>query len=796
MNFNHDMDLSGALAEHPSSGVVGDHGGMRWGRFKQEQSEKPAGIRALLGIAWRQRWLMLATVVGLTAMSGILVIQIAPRYTATALVMFDAPQAHVVTTEAVKEEISASVEALKSQIEIINSRDLASTVVERMNLVAKSEFNAQRHGFHLKTLIADIGKRIAGLLNTEEVGAVLGTPISGLLASAPAGPVDHAATAEVAPHEVETAEARTRRETVDQFLDQLTVKQEGQSQVISIAFTSIDPETAQAVANGTAEAYLERRIDEKTKIAGRALDWLETRLADLRKQTAQSEHAVGELRAQLGIAGKTDVSLITQQISDLYSQLQLARAAHREASARLRQAKALVASHGGAASASEVMSSPLIQRLREQEADVTRQVQEMASQLGPKHPRMEAADAELADIRERIREEVDRIVTSLGNEVDVAVERERSLEKSIADLHARAGEFNSTQIELTLADREATANRSLYESFLARAREVSSQLDFQQADAQIVSYADLPVDPSFPRINLVLVVAFLGASFVGIFLAVARDRFTHVGFRTLRETEQFLGIPGLALVPIVGGLRRSAKAAPIRQMMERPASAFAESIRQISLKLSLSGIDSNAEHAKVVLVTSALAREGKTSTAVCLARQRAALGNNVVLVDADLWRPKVHEVCGLERKPGLLDCLGHGTGINELVKADRASPIHIITAGEPALLYAGELLASKRMQEIVHELAERYDCVIVDTPPILAIAATRALARLADQTILVTRWQHTRREIAAAATRELLDARANLVGVILSMVHPKKSASYSYSDAAYRDRAMRSYYFE
>jgi capsular exopolysaccharide synthesis family protein len=250
----------------------------------------------------------------------------------------------------------------------------------------------------------------------------------------------------------------------------------------------------------------------------------------------------------------------------------------------------------------------------------------------------------------------------------------------------------------------------------------------------------------------------------------------------------------LGLVPDVSGLVRSTHA-PVLQMLDKPSSAFAEAVRQISLKLTLSEFDTNSDRAKVVLVTSALAGEGKTSTAVCLARQRAALGKKVVLIDADLWRPRVHQVCEVERKPGLIDYLGRGEKTSELIKPDLASPIHLITAGEHAL-DAGELIASKRMADLIDELAAWYDCVIIDSPPVLAIAATRVLARLADRTVLVTRWERTRREVALTATRELLHARANIAGVILTMVDPKQSASYSYSDAAYSQGAMQSYYRE
>jgi capsular exopolysaccharide synthesis family protein len=794
MRTEHETDRTDLAASDPAGSGSEQAGGNRWipSNWLDRDPEEPAGVSGLIRIFWRQRWLMLATVIGLTALCGVLVKQLEPRYTAASLVMFNAPQAQVVTSESIKDQLSVSPEALQGQIEIIRSYDLAAKVVDRLDLVVDPEFKAEE-GIGFADQVSGVFKAVSTLLSTEEATAILGERFSGLLTSAFAGVLQPSIdTSQLSPPEMHPSELVVERKVIDQFLDRLTVEQQGQSQVISIAFTSKDPGTAQSIANGIADAYLDAQIEQKTQITESAVEWLEKRLTDLRRQAEESERRVETLRTELGMDRQAEVSLVMQTLSELNAQLQIARADRREANVRVRKAQSLMQSSGGAESAAEVLDSLLVQRLREQEAMVTREVREMSVDLGANHPRMVVANAELEDIRQRIKDQIERIVAGLRNELDVATARERSLEESVADLHAKAVELSGTQVELTLAEGEALANRSLYESFLARTREISSQIDFQQPDAQIVSYASLPIKPSFPRVHLVLLVGFLGASFTSVFLAIARDHFTHIGFRTSRQAERCLGMSVLGLVPDVSRLGGSPHA-PVVHMLDKPSSAFAEAVRQISLKLTLGEFETDPDRAKVVLVTSALAAEGKTSTAVCLARQRAALGKKVVLVDADLWRPRVHQVCKVERSPGLIDHLARGEKISELVKPDPASPIHLITAGEQAL-DAGELIASRRMADLMDELGSWYDCVVIDSAPVLAVAATRVLARLAGRTVLVTRWERTRREVALAATRELLHARASLAGVILTMVDPKQSASYSYSDAAYSQGAMRSYY--
>lgn len=724
--------------------------------------DDPKGLRALLRILWRQRWVIAATVVGLTLLTSFIVHQIEPRYTAAAQVMIDVPQTQVVKIEAIQERRPTNLDVVESQMAVIRSRDLARGVIEQARLREDPEMNPAIAADPTPPLM----ERVSDLM------------ANAFAAVSPA----HEPDARTLPAE-DRAEAQQVR-VVERFLDRLSVTQQGQSQVIEISFTSVDPAKARRVANAVAEAYVDRFVAAKIKATDQANAWLRERLPELRQRAQEAQSRVEALQVDLGVDDGSDTSLIARQISELSGQLQMLRAERQAAEARLEQTELLIATRGGAETASDVLNSPLIQRLREQEAAVARTVQEMAAEFGPSHPRMEAVNRQHADIRERIRQEAQRVVDSLRNEVGVIAAREASLETSIETLRASARELSGKEVELTLATQEAAATRGLYDSLLARARELNDQAELQQSDAAIVSRADTPITPSFPRVQLVILVGFLGSAFTGVFLAIARDHLTHVGFRTSAQARRDLDLPVLGLVPALGRFGRLGRT-PFEFMGAKPRSSYAAAFRQLGVRL---GLETRPDD-RVILVTSAQAGEGKTSFATCLARERIAAGKKVVVVDADLWRPRVHETFGVRRRPGLTDHLIANDDLEDSLVPERSSGCRVVTAGTPAL-NGGRLLSSARMEHLIDALKAEFDMIIIDSPPVMSVAATLTLGRLADRTIVVIRWEKTRREIVLTAVQELTKARARIAGVVLTWVNPGRLAGYSYSDRAYSDYAL------
>ena len=715
-------------------------------------------LRDLLRVLWRRKTAIVGTVVLLTALALIVLFQIAPRYTATALVMIDPRETQIVDIEAVMSGLPGDLETIQSEIEIIQSRGLAEKAIRKLKLYDDPEFNA----------------RLRPDSFWDSVGSVVGGWTQAVF-SGPDGP----------PTRLELEFDLERVAIIDSFLEKLEVGRRGRSRVIEIAFESENPQTAVQGANAIADLYVVEQLEARFEMTQRATVWLSDRLAELRQAVEVSESAVEAYRERAGLIKGERASLASQQISELNTELVLARSARAEAEARLRQVRNLLKSSGGVDSVAEVLSSPLIQRLREQEAGVERKIAELSTEYGDKHPRMINIRAEMGDLKGKIAAEVNKIVQNLRNEVSVVRAREKSLQASLQQLEQRVAELNTSEVQLRALQREANANRDLYETFLARFKETSTQEDMQRTDSRIIGRADIPIEPSFPKKRLILALVLVGSIFLGIVLAFAIEQLDH-GFRSMEQVEHLTGIASIGLVPTIA----KAKGQPENYAVDKPTSILGEAVRTIYTSLVLSSVDAPP---RVVLITSALPEEGKTTISLLLGRMFALLGKRSIIIDTDLRRPQVHTKLGIPVAPGLVELLTGEATLEDVIHKDEATGADVIPAGR-AGPNAAELLNSERLKSLLRELAADYDLAILDSPPTMVVADSRVLAHLADKTILVVRWAATRREVAAMALKHLVDAGGSIAGTVLSRVNVRKHAGYGYGDSGYYYGASQKYY--
>jgi polysaccharide biosynthesis transport protein len=722
-------------------------------------------LREVLRKLWRRKGVIVGVTVVLTVIAALIILQIAELYTAESMVMINDRETQVVDVDAVVSGLVGDAETIESEIEVIKSRGIAERTVDALRLQEDPEFNAAlRPPSALKTLLETRSWILAdwlGLVRADGRGGGLN-----------------------AEEEVE----RQRARIVDTFLGKLQVSSVGRSRVIRIAFASENSRTAAAVANQHADFYIVSQLEAKFEATQRANEWLSGRLAELREAVNQAERAVEEFRQQSGLIQGKDATLKTQEISELNAQLVVERTKRAETEARLRQVEQLLNGPDGAQAVGKVLQSSLIQSLREQQAGVEGQAAELTHEYGPMHPEMINLRAEAEDLRQKIAQEVDRIVQGLRNDVNVARAREGTLAAALDRLREEVGRANTDEVTLRALEREAEASRALLETFLARSKETGSQEDFQQADATIISRADVPESPSYPRRKLLLIVAVGAAGFLGLMLALGVEMLDQ-GFRSVEQVERQMGAPPLGLVPAIKGLAKLRRG-PATHILEDPASAYAEAIRTLYTGLLLSG---GEQPPKTILVASALPKEGKTSIALSLARMLASTGHGVVLVDCDLRRPTAHKTFGVHSQPGLVEVLLGKTSVEEVLATDPCSGARLVPAGEP-VPNPVDLLGSPQMKRFLAWLAEGHDLVILDSPPVLAVSDARVLARMVDRTIFLVRWVDTRKERAIAGLRQLVEAGAQVAGVALTLVDVRRHAQYGYSDSgAYYGRVKKYY---
>lgn len=710
----------------------------------------------------RRHRMILFTLLALNAIAVVTVKSLTPRYTADASVLIGPRQARVVDLHSVMAGLSGESEVIESEVQLLRSRSIARRVIEKLQLHEDPEFNpALREPGLLATAKSFLRSAEEALLDLLPAA----WRPAGLLTSM----VDEG------PPMAPMARA------VDEFLRRLWVAPRGRSRVLQVSFDSQDPEVAAAAVNGLVDAYIEDQIRTKIRATVQAHDWLAERVAELRAQVVAADDVVEAQRRALGITQGVNATVLNEQISAANEQLSKVRSARSEAESRLEAVERALGAPALLYALSEVQEAHVVRNLRQQESALQERLAGQLQRTGDQHPAVLDTRAELRAVQSRIRAEAENIVRGLRARVEAARTQEASLAARLAGLQQQAGRSSEGMVELRALQNEADANRVLYERLLARSRETKVESGLQQPDAQVVSHAEVPAKPSFPNPGLVFPVFFAASCVVTgllVFIAESLDR----GFTTLEQAEKELRVAALGAVPLLK--RGSGRAPPPEEyVLRHPISSYGEAIRSLYTSVMLS----DADHPpKTILVASALPGEGKTTIAISLARLMAACGKRVVLVDCDLRRPGLHRAFGVPQGPGLVDCLSGGAFVFDAIRRDTASPAWLLPAGSAAHT-SPDLFASENMRRLVTTLGERFDLVILDSAPLLAVSDTRNLCRVADKTVLVVRWMDTRRRAALPALRQIFEAGGSVAGVLLSQVDLNRYARYS-GNGAYQRR--------
>ncbi|MGE3934910.1 MAG: polysaccharide biosynthesis tyrosine autokinase [Rhodospirillaceae bacterium] len=704
---------------------------------------------------WRRKEIVFATVAVVMAIAAGVLWSMTPLYTAQALLLVERSGPRIVELESVMASLPNDPQTVMNEIEIIRSPTVIANAASRVGLEKLPEFNP---------LLRQKG------------------PVGQFLA-------DHLGIGRLAPMAPEERRILEQVKVVETVAGRVEVGLRGQSRIVSVGFTASDPQLALRAANAVADAYLEEQLENKFDQTQRVSGWLEERIAALRERVETSERAVEQYRARSGLIEGRGGTLTSQEVADLNTQLISARAARTEIESRYNQVRRQLREPRGFESVPEVLASPLIQRLREQQIAIDRQITELGQTLGDRHPRMLSARAEKRDLEIQIEAEINKIVQSIESSLNSARAREGALQSGLDQLKGRVVESNRAEIELRALEREARANRTLLESFLTRFKAAGGPDDvaFQQPDARIISRGDIPTVPSFPKKVPILAVALMASLILGIMIAFLMEHFDR-GFRSTEELEQAAGVPSLGLVPFVNRRMRSGLA-PDRMVVDKASSAFAESIRSVFAGLALSR---DGVPPKTLLITSAQSDEGKSTLALSIARMRASARQRVIIVDADIRAPSVHAAFDMPRAPGLTEVLTGVARVDEVLRVEEGTGLAIITAGGPAA-NPPDLLGAPQMEDLLATLSALYDLVVIDSPPVRAATDARILAGLAETTLFVVRWGKTRREAAQQALRQVM-ANARSVRTAVSMVDVKRHARYGFGDSGLYYGRDRKYY--
>jgi len=742
--------LQRSIDHHPGFPVAHDR------RPAPPRDAEADALMSMLRTVRRSLKMIAVVTIAGTIIAAAVVFGLTPKYLATVTVLVDSRQTKILQDAEVVGRPGTDNGAIESEVELLKSDRVMREVAQRLDLKNDPEFNG--------------GNGILSILKTAIV-----VPLRALFGRGEEGDKD----------ELAGIVARLDKET--------DAKRRGLTYVIELNAWSEVPAKAARIANTFAAVYLDNQLAAKSDATERASTWLASRSSEQKAKLEQSERVLEDYKAKNGLFNPGGENLSDRQVSQLNDQLVDARARAAEAQAKYERLRQVTPERLRLAAASpDVLQSQVVSNLRGQYADIVKQQAEREARYGAGHPMVVAGRAQLSRIEGQITQEIQRIVSSAKTEFEMAKSREASLEASLDELKGRAAEFNQASIKMHELEREVEANRNLYEAFLSRAKQTAA-LNLQVPDSRVVSQAEPPPNPSFPRRGLSIALAFIGSLGLGIAFALARSAFGH-GFRSATDIESTLGLQPLVSIPLVDGRfgaaslegrspslralahRADGEAGPQRRngdagrlaglSLKRPNSPFAESIRALYMRLRR---QANEGKIGVGIVVSALPHEGKSTVAANLARVAARAGEKVLLIDGDLRKPSVAAALGLPDEPGLADVLAGDSDLGASVKRDAASGLYVIGGVRPM---SGtdviRLLSSGQMTGLIRQAREAFELVILDTSPMLATAEADVLVDQADFAVLVVASERTSRDAVLTMLSESPDLERKIAGVVLN----------------------------
>lgn len=729
-----------------------------------EQAPHPMDLREIIRILRRRSRIIGATAGTAVFLCLIFVLLVTPRYTATSTVLVEPRRTSLAdpSNQPAPSNFGTDDPTIESQAMLLQSVGLLQRVVERLKLTDDEEFVPP----------PGVIDWIKGLFPTS------------------------ASTSGVSPEDAAKATA------VDRLGKRLKVARQKTTFLIDVNVSAWGPGKAAAIANAIADAYFLEQVRSKYDATKIAADWLNQQIDALKTRVLASEKAVEDFRGSNNLIASQGVTVNDQQITDLNNKLVEARVQTAEAHAKFDQVQRFAKSGGGdPGSVAEALSSDMVVRLRTQYADLAKNEADLSTKYGARHPLVGTVRAQLRDTQHLINEEVQRILQGRRHSYEVSAAREASLQKSLDELQGVSTDSGQAQVRLRELQREAEANRTLYESFLARYKEATARESLEMPEARIVTKADAPLRPSFPKTPLFLALALLLGLGLGSAIAIAVDYFDR-RIKTLEQAREVSGLNGIAAIPLVsaGELARLAKRGRaelgrydprttrllplalqpplMHYALEAPTSMFAEAVRTIRLAIQRAA---RTKAVQMVVVTSSLDGEGKTTLAVNVAFSLAVIGVRTVLVEGDLRNPEMTRSLCPRARVGLLDVAMGQAQLHHAMLVEQATGLSILPSPEGGNTIAvTEFAFSEGMATIFEALRPHYDVIVVDSPPLMPLADGHALAEHADGILLAIGWDRTPRDVLAKATEMLTPVYDRILGTVLTRVDLRRLRFYDY----------------
>lgn len=699
--------------------------------------EEEVHLRDYLNVILRRKWILITFLIAVVTTVTIGTFLKEPLYTSTITIRIDKENPNILAFKDVVNLERAEEDYYQTQYKVLKSRNLAKRVIRSLRLNTHPEFSSlKKDGVSVSH--AGVLEKKENLLEDEGISSAI----------------------------------------VDTFLSRVEVSPLQKSRLVNVSFTSRDPELAAKVADAIGLEFIELNIGSKFEATQQARTWLEKQLDVMKAKVEQAEEKLNEYASKNGIIflEKTDAegkgtdseNIVTKKLSELSTELTEATADRISREALFREM------HTGDHDAnSVVMNNPLILDLKKTYAALDAEYNHQLKIYKPEYPKMVQLKEQMNRVKKRIDQETKRIVTSVRKDYETAVKRETHLKSVLAAQKKEALDLNQRAVQYQILKREADANKELYNGLLQRLKETGVSASLTASNIQILDKAEVPENPSKPNKTLNIMLAIVVGLFGGVGLAFFSEYLDNT-IKTPEDIEKRIAVPPLGLVPC---LAENKENLPVESIAHGDARGpLAEAYRSIRTFLLLS---TGGKPPKVMMVTSPIRDEGKTTTVVNIAISLTKSDVKAIIIDADMRKPRLHHIFRLENTIGLSAFLSGNVEIGDgIIKTTGIENLHVIPSG-PVPPNPAELLGSYKFQELIYGLYPFYNFILIDTPPVLGIADPLVVSQRTDGVILVVKSGQTPKEAAQEARRLLAGVNAKILGAVLNSID---QASFRYSN--------------
>ena len=703
------------------------------------EADSEFSLAHYLQIIYRRRYI--ATTAFLVVLVSVLLYTVTATriYEASTRILIEREGPNVVSFQEVLQQSTLTDDYYETQYAILQGRGLARRTIDALDLWSSPYFN-QRPGWTIRGIILAPMNIVAQWFEPPR------------LIEAPAA-----------------AETRAQSRVIDQFLEKLNVEAIRFSRLVDVSFRLPDPVLAAKVANALATAYIQQSVELRSTTTKEASNFLTEQLNEQRERLEASEQALQAYRERTDSVSLEERQNVTvQRLADLNAAVTRASTVRIQKETAYNQVRTVQENPAAIDSVPLILSNAFVQQQKTELASLQRQRAQLSEKLGPNHPDMVNVGLAITNAETRIQTEVAQIVQAMRSDYESALAEERTLTRALDQQKQEAQVLNRAGIQYGVLQRDATANRQMFESLLQRTQETGVSEQITAGNIRVVDQAETPTAAASPNPLNNLLLALLGGLTLAIGLAFTLE-YADDRIKNPDEIKKFLGLPYLGMVP---ALFDKSIVSPL--ISDGMSSAFSESFRSIRTNVLFSSIE---EGGRSIVVTSSAPGEGKTVVSTNLSVALAQAGHRVLLIDVDMRKPRVHEVFSLPAAPGLSNLLVGNATASETIQESSTPGLWLMPAGtlppNPA-----ELLGSKRFKGFLAFLRQHFDWVIIDTPPIMAVTDASIVANLAHGVVFVVGAEMTSRRMAHRAVEQLALGQAKFLGAVLNRVDLQHNPYY------------------